>query len=142
MHTLQDRKNARELLETQNFSCVMICNGKRITSAARGIAPLVELWESGEKLSGACAADKIVGKAAALLMAGMGVSHVYAKVLSKPAARVLQFWDVPYECETLTDAIQNRAGDGLCPMEQAVKDVDEPQEAFLAVKETLARLRA
>ena len=39
------------------------------------------------------------------------------------------------------DAIVNRAGDGPCPIESAVADIDDPQEALVAVRQKLADLR-
>ncbi len=137
----KEKQNARELLEQGNVSCVLIKGKKTITKNMRGIAPLVELWESKEDLSGFCAADTIVGKAAALLLAGMGVGYVYARVMSQQAARMLKLYGIPFDFGVLTPAIRNRRGDGLCPMEEAVEKISDPALAYGAVKETLARLR-
>jgi hypothetical protein len=45
------------------------------------------------------------------------------------------------EYETLADYIVNRSGDGICPMEEAVIDIDDPTEALAAVKRRLEELR-
>ena len=42
----------------------------------------------------------------------------------------------------LTDKIVNREGNGLCPMEEAVSSVNEPNSAVRAVKNRLNELRA
>ena len=44
--------------------------------------------------------------------------------------------------ETAVDRIINRAGTGLCPMEQAVLDVEDPGEGLRVLKETVRRLAA
>ena len=45
-----------------------------------------------------------------------------------------------FSFDVRTQAIVNRKGDGLCPMENAVKDIDEPEDALRAVNKTLERL--
>ena len=40
----------------------------------------------------------------------------------------------------MTEHIVNRTGTGLCPMENAVKDIDEPKKAYHEVKKTLEML--
>ena len=66
-------------------------------------------------MRGGYAADRIVGKAAALLYVMMGVKGVFAEVLSESALAVLNKHGVHAEYSVLTPNIINRAGDGLCP---------------------------
>lgn len=112
-----------------------------IVEYSAGIAPLIRLWNE-DGLSGYCAADKIVGRAAALLYAGMRVSCVYASVLSRGALDVFNAHGISVLYGELAENIINRKGDGICPMEQAVCGIDEPQAAFAAVCAKLERLKA
>ncbi len=114
---------------------VITGNGETVVSCGRGIAPLIELIESGKNFKGCFAADKIVGKAAALLYAHMGVAEVYAEVLSVAAEKVLLAYGINVSYSVLTDKIINRKGDGICPMEIAVADVNFPEEAFAVLRE-------
>ena len=117
----------------------MISNGeKTLTSCERGIKPLIAFIEGGEELRGFVAADKIVGKAAAMLYAIMGVKRLHAQVMTKEAAAVCRRYGIEPSCDTLTDKIINRKGDDICPMEQAVADIDDPTEAKRAI---IAKLR-
>ncbi|MCI5738168.1 MAG: DUF1893 domain-containing protein [Ruminococcus sp.] len=103
----------------------------------RGIKPFMQWIESGENLHGAVAADKVVGKAAAFLMEKAGISAVYAAVLSEPAEDVLKNAGIEYKFTHLVPRIQNRKGDGLCPMESAVMEIENAETAFAALREEL-----
>lgn len=136
-----DLDRARALLESGEYACVLVKDETVYTSKKSGIAPLVKFLSSGLCLEGFSAADKIVGKAAALLFIKMGVCRVFASVLSESAAAVLSARKIPYDAKVMTPSIRNRAGTGPCPMELAVEKTDDPQEAFLAVCKTLESLR-
>ncbi len=116
-----------------NLSGHTIClcrGGKILTDDRRGISPMLELISSGTDLNGYSVADKVVGRAAALLFAKAGICEVYAEVLSKNAAEVLSEHNIPYTYTSLTDSIINRSGTDICPMEKATLGVCDPDEAY------------
>ncbi len=124
----------------EGHTCVL-CNGEDIVlSDERGVKPLVEWVKDGRTFSGYSAADKVVGKAAALLYVTLRVKIIWAGVISKPAAEVFEKYGIEYWYDTLADAIINRKGDGFCPMETAVKDIDSPEEALVAIQNKLNEL--
>lgn len=130
----------KALLAEENLTCVLSDGNRLIKSRERGVKPLICFIESGKSFKGFTAADKVVGKAAALLYALMGVSSLYASVISEGALTVCKSFGISVEYGTLTQNIINRRGDGFCPMEQAVADISDPQTAFNAVKEKLKNL--
>ena len=130
----------KELLSREGYTCAAACGEEVITSRERGIRPLVELIASGKELRGAVAADKIVGKAAALLYAYLGVSALYAEVASEGAVEVCKRHGISLSYGVVAPEIVNRKGDGICPMEEAVAGIEEPRAAYLAVTEKLKRL--
>lgn len=130
----------KALLAEENLTCVLSDGSRLIKSRERGVKPLIGFIESGKSFKGFTAADKVVGKAAALLYALMGVSSLYASVISEGALTVCKSFGISVEYGTLTQNIINRRGDGFCPMEQAVADIFDPQTAFNAVKEKLKNL--
>lgn len=137
---MYDLESARSLLERENYTCV-ICHGEDvITDRRRGVRPLLELLESGKDLHGYSAADKVVGKAAALLYCLLGVKALHAGVLSQPAREVLASAGITVVYDTLVPAIRNRAGNGFCPMETAVWDLTEPALAPDAIRIALQKL--
>lgn len=131
---------AENLFKAGGYSCVLVNGDDVLASKDSGIAPLIKFIESGKDFKGFCAADKIVGKAAALLYAHMGVKAVYAEVLSKHAMRVLTDNGIAVRYGTITENIINRRGDGLCPMELAVAEINEHNKAFEILKEKVHRL--
>ena len=136
---MTDLQNAKSRL----IGDVTVCLAKDdsvITSARRGFAPLIELCENENSYVGYSAADKIVGKAAALLYVYMGIKAVYAEMLSVAAENVLRDNGIAYEYGEKVDRIINRKGDGPCPMEHAVANISSPQEALEAVKQKLKSL--
>ncbi len=115
-------------------------DGVLIFGDTRGIAPLLELIASGKDVSGYSAADKVVGKAGAALFIKCGVKQLYAAVLSKGGAELLERHGVEYVYGTLTDAIINRAGTDACPMEKAVRDIEEIEDMYVAILREHARI--
>lgn len=97
----------------------------------------MSLLENETDLTGTSCADKVVGKAAALLMQKAGVATLYAGIISEPATKVLTDAGIEYEYGTLVPRIQNRKGDGLCPMESAVMDISDADEAYAVLREKL-----
>ena len=64
---MTDIEHAKQLLTGEGYTCV-ICRGDDIhTSEKRGVAPLIELLDNKADIRGYSAADKAVGKAAAML---------------------------------------------------------------------------
>ncbi len=115
-------------------------DGVLILDDKRGITPLLELIASGKDVSGYSAADKVVGKAAAALFIKCGVKQLYAAVLSKGGAKLLESHGVEYVYDTLADAIINRAGTDACPMEKAVRDIEEIEDMYVAILREHARI--
>lgn len=105
-----------------------------LTSESAGIRPMLDWIGKKTDLRGFEAADRIVGKAAAMLFVYAGVKKVYAEVLSRPGRRYLEENGVSVCWGTLTERIVNRRGDGLCPMEETVLDIADASEAYLALK--------
>ena len=133
-------RKARELLKSNNLTCAVCKEDKAYTSTDRGVKPLVLWYESGTDMKNASAADKVVGKAAAMLYALLGIKRIYAGVISKPALQVLNRYGIYTEYKTLVDAIINRQGDGICPFEQAVLKIDHPTAAYEAIRQKMQEM--
>lgn len=114
-----------------NGHTICLCkNGNCIFSLKKGISPMMDFIAEGIDLTGYSASDLVVGKAAALLFARCGIISVYARTLSEGGKRILELHGIDYEYETLTDRIINRAGTDICPMEKAVANTDNAEEAY------------
>lgn len=129
-----DLDKAIELLSESEYTCVLCKDDEVITSAEHGVKPLIEWLESDAEFGGFCAADKVVGKAAASLYVLLGVSAVYAPVMSNLAIETLSKHGIEPFYDLSVEAIRNRAGNDFCPMEKAVIDIDDPEAALEAIK--------
>jgi len=134
----EDLRRARQLLENSNYTCVLCCGQQIYTSTARGVRPLLELerqdWHAFS------AADKVIGKATAFLYVHLGVRAVYAPVISEAALNVLQQSGIEVSYALAVPAIFNRTRTGYCPMETAVKDIEDLDEALHAIRDTFEKL--
>lgn len=131
----EDLRQAQALLEQGAYTCVLCRSGVTEVCTARGVRPLLELLDRGS-WTGFSAADKVVGKATAFLYILLGVRAVYTPVASEQAVRVLRAHGVELICGRTVPAIANREGTGLCPMESAVRGIEEPAAALEAIRRT------
>lgn len=140
---MRDLIAAKAVLKNGEYTCVLCCGAHMHTTTARGVAPLLRWLDDRTDLVGWSAADKVVGGAAAFLYVLLGVAHVHAGVISTRAIDILRANGVAFSYDTAVPAIQNRTGDGFCPMEAATGHLpltDAPA-ALSVIKETLARLQ-
>lgn len=137
---MTDLERAKEALTTIDCTCALCRDGEVRTTQLRGVAPLLSWLEEG--LSGWSVADRVVGAGAAWLYTLLHPAMVYAPVMSRRATAILTQYGVPYTCDEVTDAILNRTGTGLCPMEEATANAADPQQAQAAIRQKVQELRA
>lgn len=130
-----------KLLHSGAYTCILCDRDRVLTNQKRGVAPLLEWLDAGENMRGAAVADRVIGRAAALLLLCGGVSAVYGEVMSAPARGLLRDAGVEAEFGVLVKAIRNRSNTGLCPMEQAVAGIADPALAPAALRAALERQR-
>lgn len=138
---MSDIEKAKKLLSGGNFTCVLCKGDTSYTSTGKGVSPMLTFLENSTELRGFSAADKIVGKAAAMLFVCAGVTEVFAEVMSKAAVNYLNERGIACSYGVLTDKIINRKGDGLCPMELAVMDIEDEKLGFSAIKNRFDEIR-
>lgn len=127
---MSDIPKAQELLYKGDFTCVLCKDDIVYVSKKKGISPMLDFITNGIDLSGFSVADKIVGKAAAMLFVKAGVREVFGEVVSKEGLSFLQSENIPCSYKILTENIINRKGDGICPMENEVKNISDTDIAY------------
>jgi hypothetical protein len=129
---MNDLEKAKNLLKSKQYTFVAVSNGKVIkTSHKRGIMPMLEIIRDNQNiLAETVIADKVIGKAAALLVAGYKVKQIYAEVLSQQAMEVLDQYPILYQYENQVAHIQNRSKNGQCPMEKLTQSINDPKLAY------------
>lgn len=137
-----DLECARELLLGGGCTLAAVRGDQSLMSQARGVRPLLSLIGEGKDLEGFSVADKVVGKAPALLYATLRPRAVYAPVMSEDGARVLREHGIEASCDELVPRILNRRGDGQCPMDASVNGVEDPRSALEAIWACVRRMAA
>ena len=120
---------------------VLCLDGNVQTSDLRGVTPMVDWLENGADLRGYSAADKVVGRAAAMLFIVAGVVAVYAETMSLAAEELLHRYGIATFCGERTDRIRNRDRTDICPMEKAVADTEDVTEGVARICAKLKELR-
>ena len=113
-----------------------------LTGFGRGVRPLLQWLAEGRSLVGYSAADRVVGKGAALLYARLGVVAVYAETMSEAGLATLRTQGIAASYGTLVPVILDRAHTGVCPIERSVASISDPLAAEPAIRAAVARLMA
>ena len=129
------------LLNEKNATLAAVTEKGAFFSEDRGLKPLLcELQKDKDFFRGAAVADKVIGKAAALLMVYGGVAVVHTEIISSPAAAVFVRASLPFQAEKTVERIENRTGTGLCPMESLCMDIDDPKRAFTILSQAVKNM--
>ena len=133
---------ARERLQSGLATCIVTRDGVIIREASgNGVKPILELLDNEpEALYGAEVVDKVIGKAAAMLLVLAGARYVYGEIMSVSGRETLQKHGIIAEYGICIDVISNRDGNGICPLEKSVLKVEDAREAYQILKNTIAEL--
>ena len=129
---IQPKEIAAELLnllEEKNATCAIYKDGAVLTHKDRGVSPIIDFWSVGD-LENAIVCDKVIGKASAMFLVSGGAKFVHGKIMSQLALDLLASNNVDCSYTKLVPKIQNRQGDGLCPMESAVANIEDLNEGI------------
>ena len=127
-------KSLQEKLNNEDLTLVAQIQDTIYTSQLKGIAPLINPMKENQLFfKDAIVVDRVIGKAAAMLLALSQVQYIYAYVLSCKAREILDAYKIDYDYEKLADYIVNRDHTGMCPMEKTVYDMTDLNEALSAL---------
>ena len=135
-----DMTHARRLLSSDGATVAAVKGDIVLTSRAKGVRPLLEWISAGISLDGYSVADKVVGKAPALLYCLLRPHAVYAPVMSFAAEKVLEDRGVVVSSGLEVDQIKNAKGTGQCPIDASVADIDNPEDGLVAIRGCLRGL--
>lgn len=134
-------EEAIDMIKSGKATCITVKNNKILNAASPiGISYLLNLYDKGE-LDGVFLADTIIGKAAAMVLTKGGAKACYGYTVSESGLKWLNEHNIPVSYTNLTSVIQNRKGDGMCPMEETVLNIDNADEAITALNRKVAELR-
>jgi len=133
---MQDLEIAKKRLNENGLAISIVKNGEIVFEAAsRGVSGFLEAIEKfRNELEEASVADKIVGKAIALLCVYAKVKAIYATVLSENAKKLLEENMVYHEWKSLVKNILDTNKTELCPFEKLATKISSPNDAYERLK--------
>lgn len=136
-----DLEIAKKVLEKEKANLTVVKQGRIVfVGYSEGLKDLAEIvLKKPHILKGSSIADRVVGKAVAVICAVMGVKAVYGCAMSISGLKVLREGGVEACYDKLVGFIE--AGDGrVCPFEKLILEVEEAEEAYEVLLEKLRQV--
>ena len=138
---MEIKQELTEELRSGEVTLIAERNGVYYRSYGPGVKPIVTpMKNSRDFFKGASVADKVIGKAAALLLILSGAEYVYGETMSEAAVSVLEADSVAYAFGQKVKYIKNREGNDMCPLEKCVSETENPAEAWILIGNKIAEL--
>jgi hypothetical protein len=133
---MEDLKIARGRLNEMNLALTVVKDGHVVfETKARGISSILAAIDTSyDRYHGASVADRVVGKAIAMLYVYAGVKAIYATTLSRMAKHILEEAGIFVEWMNLVENVLNPERTEPCPFETAVERVRNPKTAYRKLK--------
>ena len=133
---MQDLQLAKLRLKEENLNLVIAKKGHIIfETKSHGIVGFLKAIEKlSKELLGSSVADRIVGRAAAMLCAYSRVVSVFAVTISEEGIKVLEDNNVFYQFEKRVPNILNNKRTDVCPFEKITANLSSPKEAYKKLK--------
>ena len=143
LRIMQDLEIAKKQLYDKNLTLAIVKNGIILlqTDSHRISGVIGAIEKIGVQLNGASAADRVAGKALALLCVYAGIRQIYAEVLSRKALAVFEDNEIMFECKEIIDDVLDIKKTGVCPFEKVAADISNPKESYATFKTLLAKMK-
>lgn len=141
---MSDLEIAKQRLTDAKLNLVFVRDSKVVYETNEdGLGGFVHAIEkSMGDLRGSSVADKIIGRAAALLCAHAKVVAAYAATMSKGGLEILRAHNIHSEFTTLVPVILNSKKTDKCPFEKLVENITTSEQAYLETRQFFNRKRA
>ena len=140
---MQDLELAKKQLHDQQLTLAIAKGGQVLfqTNSHRISGFIGAIGKLGTQLNGASVADRVAGKALALLCVYAGIREVYAEVLSRKAQAVFEENKIGVQWQQLVDNVLDLNKAGVCPFEKVAADIVDPKDSFGAFKALLEKMK-
>ncbi len=137
MSLVEDLNRAKQQLITQNHSLVLVKDDNILFTGKRsGILDLWNVYENQpDLLVKTAAADRVIGKAAAIVMAAGDISACYSQVMSGGAEKIFRQQEIIYETDMKVQAIKKPDTGELCPLEKITNDIDDLEQGMSKISQ-------
>ena len=133
---MSDLEEAKKRLVENDLTLCIVKKGQVVfETGSHGISGFLDaIKKLGRGLEGASVADRVAGKAIALLCIYSKVKALYALTLSRKAKELLEGNAVHFEWKDLVENILSPNGSKICPFEQMAMGISDPSEAYRKLK--------
>ena len=138
-----DLELAKDALEKRELTLAIVKEGKILfTSIDKGIKPMyTAVLELKGELKGATIADRVIGRAAAILCKGAGIKELYTRLISQEAVKVFDDSNIKFFYDESTPYIKNRDKTDMCPVENLSQNIDDPEDLIQKISEFLDSMK-
>ncbi len=141
---MTDLDIAKTELYEENLTLAIVKNNSVLfATKSHRISGFLEAIEKlGSELQDASLADRVAGKAIALLCVHAKIKEVYAVVLSRKAQAVLKNNKISVQWRELVENVLDANKLGVCPFEKEAAAISDPAEAYSKFLNLRERLKA
>lgn len=138
---MTDIITAKNTLSERNATFVAVKNEEIYISHKRGVTPIIEkIDEDSSFFRDAAVADKVTGKAAAMLLVKYGIKDLHTGIISRNALDFLADKNITVTYDSEVEYIINRDKTDMCPMEKSVLNTSDCDEAEKLIRATRQKL--
>ncbi|MEL7649432.1 MAG: DUF1893 domain-containing protein [Sedimentibacter sp.] len=140
---MNDIDIAKNFLRKENLALAIVKDEKLVfSSVERGIKPLYTAVEQlKDELEGSSVADKVTGKAAAMLCKYANVKALNTRLISENAINAIKDTKIILEYDECTPYIKNRDNTGMCPVETMAVKTDDIHELMKGISNFLESIK-
>ncbi|MBS6106220.1 DUF1893 domain-containing protein [Anaerococcus sp.] len=134
---MENLEIAKTTLLENDYSIVLVKENEIVnTSRKNGLLPILDLYNNDKSiLESAIVADKVIGKAAALILKEANIKELYAELISENAIELLDKTNIKYKYNKKVREIRNRDNTDICPMEELALESNNADELIKKIKE-------
>jgi len=136
-------ETAKKTVADGKAECVVIRGGRLHPWNGRGVSPLLEFHDHREAgfLRGTTVVDKVIGRAAAVIIVSGGATRVHGETMSEDAKAYLEARGIQVTYGSLVPRILNADRSDLCPLEKSVEGIDDPEQALTSLRKRIEELK-
>jgi len=140
---MQDLEISKKLLYDKELTLVIAKNGEVLfQTASHRISGFIRAIDTlGIQLKDASVADRVAGKALALLCVYAEIREVYAEVLSKKARALFKENKVACQWMQLVDNVLDLSKSDVCPFEKLADGMFGPKDSYDVFKALLEKMK-
>lgn len=134
-----------QLFEQYPDKTVIIYKGNQVvyTSEYKGVRPMMDYMKVyGPSQEPLTVVDRIMGRGAMILAVLINAKIIKTPIISETALALAEIYGLTVEAEKIVPYIVNREGNGRCPIETSVLGIEDVQEGYEVIKETIVKLMA